>query len=116
MSKAMNKLKLYFRIISGIIGFTALFLLVFLYIFAALALFSAGVIIFPSALLGIIGAVDIITDMGLPVMGALGLGMILLGGGMCLGAVFVCPAPVKRLQSFIKGTEWQKRRLYDEEA
>ncbi len=116
MRAEMKKSGYYFRLISGIFGFAVLFLLIFLYIFAALALFSAGIIIFPSALLGMAGALDIITDMGLPAMGALGLGMTLLGGGMCLGAVFVCTAPVKRLQSFIKSMEWRKRRLWDEEA
>ncbi len=116
MSAEMKKGGYYFRLVSGIFGFTVLFLLIFLYIFTALALFTAGLIIFPSALFGIAGAVDIITDIGLPAMGMLGLGMILLGGGMCLGSVFVCTAPVKRLQSFIKGMVWRKRRLYDEEA
>ena len=114
MNAGMKKSGYYFRLISGIFGFVLLFLLIFLYIFTALALFSAGVIIFPSALLGIMGVLDIITDMGLPAMAALGLGMLLLGCGMCLGAAFVCTSPVKRLQSFIKSMEWRKRRLHDE--
>ncbi len=112
----MKKLKLYFRIFSGVIGFSLLFLLIFLYIFLSLGLLSAGLIIFPCALLGITGMLHIITDIGLPVMALLGLGTTMLGGGMCLGAAIICPASVKRLQSFIKGTEWQKRRLYDEEG
>lgn len=115
MNAEMKKAVYFFRIVSGIIGFTILFLLIFLYIFTALGLFSAGIIVFPSSLLGMIGMLDIITDIGLPVLCVLGLGMLLLGGGMCLGAAVVCPAPINRLHSFIKAAEWQKRRLYDEE-
>lgn len=112
----MKKAGWYFRLFSGAFGFVMLFLLIFLYIFAALGLLSAGLIIFPSALLGIAGALDIITDVGLPVLGMLGLGMLLLGGGMCLGTAFICPASVNRLHSFMKSMEWRERRLYDEDA
>ena len=111
----MKKMKLYFRLFSGIAGFALLFLLIFLYIFVSLGLFSAGVIIFPAALLGITGIVDIITDIGLPVMAMLGLGTAMTGVGMCLGTAVICPASVKLLQNFIKSTQWQKWRLYDEE-
>lgn len=112
----MKKAGYFFRLVSGIFGFIMLFLLIFLYIFTALGLLSAGLIVFPSALLGIMGALDIITDVGLPVLCMLGMGMLLLGGGMCLGTAVVCPAAVNRLHSFIKGTQWRKRRLYDEES
>ncbi len=110
----MKKAKWYFRLVRGVFGFAVLFLLIFLYIFLALGLLSAGLIVFPSALLGMAGALDIITDAGLPVLCVLGLGMLLLGGGMCLGTAFVCPACVNRLHSFTKSLDWQKRRLYDE--
>ena len=111
----MKKASYYFRLISGVLGFMVLFLLNFLYIFCALGLLSAGLIVFPSAFLGIIGVVAVITDMGLPVMVILGLGLMLLGGGMCLGTAVVCPASVNLLHRFMKATEWRKRRLYDEE-
>lgn len=111
----MKKAGYYFRLVSGVFGFLILFLLNFLYIFCALGLLSAGLIVFPSAILGTIGAVAVITDMGLPVMAALGLGLILLGGGMCLGTAVVCPASVNLMHRFMKATEWRKRRLYDEE-
>ena len=112
----MKKAGYYFWLISGIFGFLLLFLLNFLYIFCALGLLSAGLIIFPSALLGVIGAVAVITDIGLPVLAALGLGFMFVGGGMCLGTAFVCPASISLMHRFAKAMEWRRRRLYDEEA
>ncbi len=112
----MKKFSYYFRIFSGVTGFVILFLLIFLYIFTALGLFSAGIIVFPSALLGMTGALDIITDIGLPAMALSGLGAGMLGSGMCLGTAVICSSAMKLLRSFMKSTEWQKRRLDDEEA
>ena len=115
MNAEMKKAGYFFRLFSGIFSFTVLFLLIFLYIFAALGILSAGIIVFPSSLLGMMGALDIITDVGLPVLCVFGAGLLLLGGGMCLGTAVICPASVNGLHSFIKSMEWRKRRLYDEE-
>lgn len=112
----MKKAAYFLYLIRGVFGFAMLFLLIFLYIFTALGLLSAGIIVFPSALLGLTGLLNIITDLGLPVLALLGMGMLLLGGGMCLGTAVICPASVNRLHSFIKAMEWRKRRLYDEEG
>lgn len=112
----MKKLSYAVRIFFGIIGFTLLFLLNFLYIFLALGFLSLGLIVFPSALLGMLEVIIITADSGLPVLAVFGMGLILLGGGMCFGMAFVCPASLKRFQRFCKGTEWRKRRLRDEEA
>ncbi len=111
----MKKSGYFFRVVCGVFAFTMLFLLIFLYIFTALGLLSAGLIVFPSALLGMTGMLDIITDLGLPVLALLGMGMLFLGVGMCLGTIIICPASVNKLHCFIKAMEWRKRRLCDEE-
>lgn len=115
MKAEMKKAGYLFGLVSGIFGFVMLFLLIFLYIFTALGLLSAGIIVFPSSLLGMAGLLDIITDVGLPVLCILGVGLLLLGGGMCLGTAVICPASINRLHSFMKKMEWRKRRLYNEE-
>ncbi|MBQ8411809.1 MAG: hypothetical protein IJX15_08805 [Ruminiclostridium sp.] len=112
----MKKLSYTVRIFFGIIGFTILFLLNFLYIFLALGFLSLGLIVFPASLLGMLDVIIVTTDLGLPVLAAAGIGFILLGGGMCFGAAFVCPGSLKRFHWFCKGTEWRKRRLRDEKA
>ncbi len=110
----MKKISYAFRLFIGFIGFILLFLLNFIYIFCALGFLSLGLIVFPSSLLGMLGVIVVTTDLGLPVLAVLGAGLMLLGGGMCLGAAFVCPASLNRLHYFRKGTEWRKRRLKDE--
>lgn len=112
----MQKLSYAFRLVFGTAGFFLLFVFDFLWIFIALALFSLGLIVFPSALLGMLDVVVVTTDLGLPVLAVGGLGAILLGGGLCLGAVLLCQASLNRLRAFRKGTEWKKRRLRNEET
>ncbi|MBQ7834876.1 MAG: hypothetical protein IJ385_03755 [Ruminiclostridium sp.] len=104
------------RLIVGMAGFFMLFIADFLLIFFALAVFSLGLIVFPSALLGIFGIVIIITDVGLPALALLGLGAILFGAGLCLTAGIACYNSFMLLCSFRKGTEWRERRLRDEQG
>jgi len=105
----MKKLCRILRLFFGRTGFFILFLLNFLYIFIALGLFSFGLIVFPSALLGILGVLVIITDIGLPVLLIGGLGLLVLGAGLCGSIPFVCSASVNRLHYFRVGSEWRKK-------
>lgn len=102
------------RLIFGGIGFFLLFVLDFLCIFSALFLFSAGLVIFPASILGMLDILVITTDFGLPVLMAGGFGAVLLGAGLALSAVFLSRFSVNRLKYFRKGTHWKKRRLYNE--
>lgn len=111
----MRKLSYAFRLFFGTAGFFLLFILNFLFIFLALAVFSLGLIVFPASVLGMLDILVITTDLGLPVLMLGGLGGIFLGGGMCLCAAFFCIGSVNRLRYFRKGTEWKKRRLKNEE-
>lgn len=112
----MKKAAYYLRLFFGKIGFIILFFLNFIFIFTALGVFALGLIVFPTAFLGLIGVLPVISSLGLPVLLMGGIGMILFGGGMCLGAVFMCRASVNSLHYFRKGMWWKKRRLKDEEA
>ncbi len=112
----MQKLSYAIRIFFGTAGFFLLFILNFLFIFLALAVFSLGLIVFPASILGMLDLIVITTDLGLPVLTFGGLGGIFLGSGMCLCAVFSCNGSLNRLRYFRKGTEWKKRRLRNEET
>ena len=105
MKKASRFLRLFF----GRIGFFILFLLNFLYIFLSLGLFSFGLIAFPSAILGILGVLVIVTDIGLPVLLIGGLGILFLGAGLCGCIPFVCSSSLNRLHYFRVGSEWRKK-------
>jgi len=105
----MKRAKNFFRLFWGRIGFFLLFVLNFLYIFCSLGLFSFGLIISPVALLGILDILVIITDVGLPVLLVGGIGVLLLGGGMCLGIPFICKSSLNRLHYFRVGSEWRRR-------
>ena len=113
---SMQRFGFCLRLIVGMAGFFMLFIADFLLIFFALAVFSLGLIVFPSALLGIFGIVIIITDVGLPALALLGLGAILFGAGLCLTAGIACYNSFMLLCSFRKGTEWRERRLRDEQG
>ena len=112
----MRRFGFYLRLIVGTAGFLLLFAADFLLIFFALAFFSLGLIVFPSALLGMLDALIIITDIGLPALALSGLGVFLLGAGLCLTAGIACYKSFKLLCSFRKGTEWRERRLKDEQG
>lgn len=112
MRKIVSILRLFF----GRTGFFLLFILNFLYIFISLGLFSFGLIVFPASILGILGVLVIVTDIGLPVLMTGGLGILLLGGGMCGMIPFLCRACVNRLHYFRVGTEWRKKAEEDEET
>lgn len=113
---SMRKSGFCLRLIVGTAGFFMLFIADFLFIFFSLAVFSLGLIVFPSALLGIFDMLIIITDVGLPVLALSGLGAILLGAGLCLAAGIACYKSFSLLCSFRKGTEWRERRLRDEQG
>lgn len=110
----MRRFSFYLRLFFGAVGFILLFLLLFICIFLSLGIFSLGLIVFPASLLGIFDVLIITTDLGLPVLIPAGLGAIMLGGGLCIAAAFACMKALGRYNSFCKGTEWRKRRLYDE--
>lgn len=110
----MKRLSYVFRLIFGTAGFFLLFVLNFLCIFTALLLFSLGLIVFPASILGMLDILVITTDLGLPVLIAGGLGAFLLGCGLSLSEVFLGRFSVNRLRYFRKGTQWKKRRLYNE--
>lgn len=112
----MQKFGFCLRLIVGTAGFFMLFIADFLFIFFALAVFSLGLIVFPAALLGMFGAVIIITDIGLPVLAISGAGTVLLGAGLCLAAGIACYNSFNLLCSFRKGTQWRERRLRDEQG
>ncbi len=110
----MKRLSYILRLIFGATAFFLLFILDFICVFTALLLFSAGLIVFPASILGMLDILVITTDLGLPVLMAGGFGAILLGGGLGLSAVFLSRFSVNQLKYFRKGTQWKKRRLNDE--
>lgn len=112
----MKKFLYLLRLIFGTIGFFLLFILNFIYIFVSLLTLSLGLIIFPCALLGMTDILVVTGDFGLPVLFIGGLGAFILGGGMCMGAFFVCKGSLNRFNAFNKGNFWRKKRLRDEKV
>lgn len=112
--EALKKLGYYLYFIGGSLGLLLLFLLNFCYLFIAAGLTALGIIAFPSVLLGIIGFLTVITDLGtLPLLLISG-GALLLGGGLCLGTVTVCPASLSLLHRFRVSLGYRKERVYNE--
>ena len=110
----LKKLGYYLYFIGGSLGLVLLFLLNFCYLFIAAGLTALGIIAFPSVLLGIIGFLTVITDLGtLPLLLISG-GSLLLGGGLCLGTVKVCPASLSLLHRFRVSLGYRKERVSDE--
>ncbi len=111
----MKRIGYIFRLFFGGTAFFLLFIFDFIFIFLALAIFSLGLIVFPSAVLGMLDVLVITTDIGLLSLALGGIGGLLLGGGMCFASIFLCIGSVNRLRYFRKGTEWKHRRLMDSE-
>ncbi len=110
----MKKLRYYIFLIFGTAGMSALFLLVFAYLFLSLGTFSLGLIAAPAALLGPAGVIHITTDLPPAALLSVSLGLLLLGFGMCLGALIVCPAALECFRRFRVRLGWKKRRCFDE--
>ncbi len=110
----MKKTGYYLYFIGGYSGLLLLFLLNFCYLFTAVGLTALGLIAFPSSVLGLFGILTVITDLGtLPLLLISG-GALLLGGGLCLGAVAVCPASLSLLHRFRISLGYRKERVYNE--
>jgi len=90
------------RIAAGRTGGFILFLLTVCYIFAALGLFSLGLILFPSAMLGRLGLLTVMSDMASLALILICGGVLLLGAGMSLCIIPLCTALVGRLKRIEK--------------
>ncbi|MCM1333979.1 MAG: hypothetical protein NC084_07370 [Bacteroides sp.] len=110
----MKRLRYTVRLCLGAVGLTLLFLLNFLYLAAALGLFTLGVVIVPSTLLGAAGVIHVSSDLSLPALLFVGGGIFFLGFGMCLGIAVVCPASAAVLRRFCVGMSRRKERIGDE--
>ena len=110
----LKKIGYYLYFIGGSLGLVLLFLLNFCYLFIAAGLTALGIIAFPSALLGLIGFLTVITDLGVVPLLLISGGALLLGGGLCLGAVTVCPASLSVLHRFRVSLGYRKERVYNE--
>lgn len=109
----MKKLHYYVRLCVGSVGLALLFAVNFLYLLAALGLFTFGLAAFPASLLGAAGFIHVTTDLSLlPLLLICG-GILLLGFGMCLGAAVVCPASAAVLRRFCVRLARRKERLSD---
>ena len=93
-----NKRKYRLWTAAGRIGGTVLFLLTVCYIFAALGIFSLGLIVFPSALLGRLGILTVTSDLDSFALMLICGGILLLGTGMSLCIIPLCGALVGRLK------------------
>ena len=103
------------RIAASRTGGVILFLLTACYIFAALGLFSLGLIIFPSAMLGKLGLLTVMSDIAPLALILISGGVLLLGTGMCLCIVPLCRALVGRLKRIEKTASiLGKKAAYEE--
>jgi hypothetical protein len=103
------------RTAAGRIGGALLFLLTVCYIFAALGIFSLGLIAFPSALLGRLGLLTVISDLAPLALMLISGGILLLGTGMSLCIIPVCIALTGRLKRISRTAEiFGKKAAYEE--
>lgn len=110
----MKRLGYYLYLFGGITGLCLLFLLNFLYIFVATGLTVLGIITFPSVLLGIMGIITIITDLGALPLFLISVGFLFLGAGMCMGTATLCPASLNLLHRFTVTLGYKRKRAEDE--
>lgn len=101
------------RLCLAAVGAVFLFLLNFCYLFAALGLFSLGLAAFPASLLGAAGVIHVTSDLSLLPLLLVSMGAFLLGFGMCLGSLSVCPASARLVFRFFARRERERERLSD---
>ncbi|MBO6228955.1 MAG: hypothetical protein J6O50_00180 [Ruminiclostridium sp.] len=102
-------------ICAGYAGTAALFLLGVCYIFAALGLFSFGVVSVPCILLGKIGMLTVISDLApLPLAMICG-GALLAGLGMSLGIIPLCISFYGVYTRFARSAAIRRERMFNEE-
>ena len=105
--------KLY--IFAGYAGLILLFLLDACYIFAALGLFSFGVVALPCVLLGRVGMLAVISDLAPDALLFICAGGFSLGLGMSLGIIPLCSASYGVYSRFAKTSAIRRERMFDEE-
>lgn len=110
----MKRLSYYLYLFGGITGFCLLFLLNFIYIFIAIGLTVLGIIAFPSVLLGIMGVITIITDLGTLPLLLISAGFLFLGAGMCMGTAALCPGSLSLLHRFTVTLGYKRKRAENE--
>ncbi len=110
-----NKTGYRLRTTAGRIGGALLFLLTGCYIFVSLGIFSLGLIAFPSALLGRLGLLTVISDLAPLALMLISGGILLLGTGMSLCIIPVCAALTGRLKRISRTAEiLGKKAAYEE--
>lgn len=100
---------------AGRIGSVLLFVIAACYVFTALGLFSLGIVAFPSVLLGRLGILTVTSDISGGALLMISGGVLLLGTGMCLGAVPVCASFYGIFRRFLKSSAVRRERAYNEE-
>lgn len=109
----MKKLHDTVRLCLGAVGTALLFLLNFCWLFAAIGLFSLGLAAFPAALLGAAGVIHVTSDLSLLPLLLVSLGTLLLGFGLCVGSLSVCPASARLVFRFFARRERERERASD---
>ena len=102
-------------IYAGYAEMVLLFVLNACYAFAALGLFSFGVVALPCVLLGRAGMLTVTSDLAPDELLAVSAGILLLGLGMSAGALPVFKASYEAYGRFRKTSAIRRERMFNEE-
>ncbi len=94
---------------------TVLFLLVACFAFAALGLFSFGIVSLPCVLLGRTGAFTVISDFTPDALLLITSGALTAGLGMCFGLIPICVSAYGVYSRSTKAAEIRRERTNDED-
>ena len=111
----LSKTKVFLRNTAEYAGGVMIFLLTAVYVFAALGLFSLGLVTFPSVMLGRLGFLTVSSDLSQPALVLGSAGVFLLGTGMCLCIIPVCSAMTGAVANIIKRSDIRRKRILYEE-
>ncbi|MBR5089099.1 MAG: hypothetical protein IK093_06710, partial [Ruminiclostridium sp.] len=102
-------------IYAGRFGLILLFLLNACYVFAALGLFSFGIVAVPCVLLGRLGVLTVTSDLAPTALLLISCGVLFLGAGMSFGIIPLCSASYGVYGRFVKKASVRRERMFNEE-